>query len=205
MKTHYLPSILGISFACAAAVPGAAAPVAPQVPRQPPPPDACTADSNVLFGMKTGTQSLVLAEGGRWSVVDDTGARNGCLDAATVAKLRAQLARAPWHVYFSARACIAIAKSATEYTVFGKPVFSDDHCSRMLDEVSQKILDDVTRTLTAVTAKPRPFAACGSLVPLFRIDHRSDIPHLRTWSVEVSVDGALTFDVTAADGTHQHR
>jgi hypothetical protein len=215
MKTHYLASLLGLTFACATSSTAARSPTGPQAPHPMRAPQ-CTFDGGVLFSMTTRpnpqfpvdgiSTSTTLHGGGGWTVVDTAGTRSGCLDPVDLEHIRTELRRARWQVSYAVIECMAIPSTFTDYVAFGKPVFTDAMCSGgILDGNSRKILDDAVKTLAAATAVPRGRAACGSLVPLFRIEHRSDVPGRRTWSAEVSVDGTLTFDATEPGGRHEHR
>ena len=75
---------------------------------------------------------------------------HGCVTPSDVVDLEAKLAKAPWKITTARVHCMAMAQTATEYTVKGKVVWTDKMCSgQTLDKDSAAAIDAVK----AVVAK----------------------------------------------------
>ena len=93
--------------------------------------------------------SIVLLDTGEWTA----NGRSGHLSATQLAKVRAQLERAPWRLEHSEISCMAISQSYTDYFVRGKLVWSAHVCGReRLDPSSLKSLSEVEQVLVSASA-----------------------------------------------------
>jgi len=84
--------------------------------------------------------------------------KTGCLDAATLKKIRAALAAARWRTV-RCTGCATCKRYSTEYSVIrwkGRVVFTQRVCSKDgLDEASQRALDDALEAIARVRLTAR--------------------------------------------------
>jgi hypothetical protein len=121
-------------------------------------------DDTILFGISPRPNghygagfdgnSIAVFESGAWVTSLMGRVERGRLPADVVARIRTELASAKWEIARDEVTCAAVPMSFTDYTVSGKLVFTDAMCSgQHLDADSAKVLDDVTKLVTAAIAK----------------------------------------------------
>jgi len=156
-----------ISFA----ITSACAPAQHAPPAQPAPvvhvgpaPGTCAKDERILFGISPRPngqygagfdgKAIVVFESGAWVTSVMGREERGCLPQDVVVQIRTELASAKWEVANDLITCAAVPTHFIDYRVFGKVVFTEAMCSgSRLDADSAKVLDDVTKLVTAAIAK----------------------------------------------------
>jgi hypothetical protein len=164
MMTHRLFASLvslSIASACAPAQHVEPAKPAPVVPVAPTP---VAKDDAILFGISPRPngqygagfdgKAITVFENGDWvtSVMGRIG--RGHLPADVLAQIRTELASATWKVAYDQLTCAAVPSFFIDYRVSGKLVYTQAMCNgAQLDAESAKVLDDVTKLVTAASAK----------------------------------------------------
>lgn len=203
-----------------AAVACSSASAAPPRKRRPPPPlSACAQRGPVLFSiarararqdktdkalapLRLSATTLHATGGWTFEAYDASGARPartaaGCLDAAQVAAITAELATAKWQSHAVGVDCKMIADDFTEYAVNGKIVWTAHTCgSEQLDDRSTKILAAITKRLDDASAPAKPLACTAAGAPIVELDFVDSRPAPRA-EVKLFDSGAWTFRQTA--------
>ena len=172
----WLAALLTLATTAGATPAPPATPVPPTPPPHPSraPDDTCQAAGDVVFEIahrlvpgvtdkSIPTPATTLYATGAWTFA--AGGANGrkasgCLDAAAMKTIRADLAKAKWIVTASEVACDAMSVTFVEYSSHGKLVWAEELCSATkLDAASRDQLDAIVKILAGATA-PKPPPCC---------------------------------------------
>ena len=134
----------------------------PHPPPPPPPADRCEVigapifeiDHRALDGAHVPTSTVRLYRSGAWTRLSTTtGGRRGpsaagCIAGDAVAQILRDIKASPWTVHYPRIRCMAASASYTEYTAFGRILYTERMCGgAVLDARSRTNLNDIEALL----------------------------------------------------------